>query len=314
MIMAVDLFGNEVIEGSSLSRELLEKVFLKTLRGISEEELVSMMYSKYEAIVDFSKLCEGKKCGEKISMLFNMHRYSTPTKNSKSIIEAFNDDNFLSGLARATIFKDGKVKELLYQVLQLGINGVQYVNEFPPYIMRDFCISFSAKTILDPCAGWGGRMIGVASIGGFYHGFEPSTKTYEGLLRLGEFLKLFNTGFEFIIENIPFEESILTRKYDIALTSPPYYDTEIYSKEETNSCNRYKSFHEWCNGFYFPMIEKAFKHSDNFILNVGSRKYDLKSQLFNLYPNTREVSSKLSGKAGLGREEDGKEAFYLIKE
>lgn len=307
-----DLFGNEIIEPKLIERDVLFTVFASQMRGIKEKELVSMLYSKYEAIVDFSHLCNGKKAGEKISMLFNPHRYSTATKGSKSIVEAFNDDSFLSGLARATLFKESKVKELLYQVLQLGINGIQYVNEFPPFVARNFYLNQNAKTILDPCAGWGGRMIGAASIGSFYHGFEPSTRTYRGLVQLGNFLKTFRNGFDFRIENIPFEDAELSKHYDFALTSPPYYDTEIYSDEETNSCNRYKDYSEWETGFYLPMIKNVISHTKLFILNVGSRQYDLKTPIVSIF-GAKEITSKLSGKGGLGRKSSGKEGFFLIQ-
>lgn len=310
--MNYDLFGNEIIEQKLIDREILAEVLEKELYGITSEKLVGLMYSKFEAIIDYSRLCNGLKTGEKISMVFNHHRYSTQTKSSKSIVDAFKDKNFLSGLSRAILFKEGKVKELLYQVLQLGINGIQYVNEFSPIISRDYCLLRSAKRVLDPCAGWGGRMIGVASTGGYYHGFEPSTETYKGLVELGNFLKQFHNGFDFKIENLPFEDSIISESYDLALTSPPYYDTEIYSDEETNSCNRYKTFESWCEGFYLPMLEKAYKHSDCFIVNVGSRKYDLKKVMLDRFPTTIEINSKLSGKGGLGKTENGKEAFYIV--
>jgi len=309
----IDLFGNEVVERKIIDRDILQSIFISSIRGINEEQLVNMLYSKYEAIIDFSKLCYGEKTGEKISMIFNPHRYNTPTNKSKSVIKAFEDEGFLSGLARATIFKEGKVKELLYQVLQLGINGIQYVNEFPPTIARDFYISYNAKIILDPCAGWGGRMIGAASVGAFYHGFEPATKTYNGLIELGKFLKSFKNGFDFKVDNTPFEDAILIDNYDIALTSPPYFDTELYSNEKTNSCNRYNGFEEWCNRFYLPMIEKTVKHTKNFVLNVGSRGYDLKSVMIKTYTKTIEIHSKLSGSGGLGKKSDGKESFYLVK-
>jgi hypothetical protein len=308
----VDLFGNNVVERKIIDRDTLTKVFIENMKGITDKELVSFMYSKYDAVIDFARLCNGVKTGEKISMLFNPHRYDTPTKKSKSIIEGFSDDSFLSGLARATLFKESKVKDLLYQVLQLGINGVQYVNEFPPYIAQDFYQRFGASKILDPCAGWGGRMIGAASVGAYYHGFEPSTKTHAGLVRLGCFLKSFGNGFDFMVENIPFEDSVLSGEYDCALTSPPYYDTEHYSNEETNSFNRYKSFDEWRLRFYLPMIEKAIRHTKDVIINVGSRQYDLKTDLTSKY-DARTVKGGLSGASGLGKSDDGKEQFFHMK-
>ena len=147
--------GDEFVQKKILDRNILSSVLIETLKNISEEELVSLMYSKFEAIIDFANLCNGKKAGEKISMLFNPHRYSTKRCDAKSLIESFSDIKFLFGLSRAILFKEGKVKELLYQCLQLGINGGAYINEFPPFIARDYYVSFQAESILDPCAGWG---------------------------------------------------------------------------------------------------------------------------------------------------------------
>lgn len=307
-----DLFGQPTYKIPILERDILTDIFINTMKDIDENDLINILYSLYEAIIDYSKLCNGEKTGEKISMLFNPHRYSTPTKNGDSIIESFKKNSFLNGLARATLFKESKCKELLYQVLQLGINGAQYVNEFPPYIARKLYIDYKVHTIIDPCAGWGGRMIGAASIGAFYYGFEPSYKTYNGLCKLGEFLKLFKNGFDYRIENIPFEDAIINKRFDMAFTSPPYYDTELYTDEITNSCNRYKTFDCWINGFYIPMIKKTMLITSIFVLNIGNRRYNLKDILINNYPNTYEIDGYLSGISGLGRDKEGKESFYRV--
>lgn len=295
-----------------LDRDILTNIFIKYMKNTTEEELVSMLYSKFEAIVDFARLCRGEKTGQKISMLFNPHRYSTSVIKKGALMDYFKENNFLSGLARVIIWREGIVKELLYSSLHLGVNGSQIVYDFQPYVARQIYSEYDAKRILDPCAGWGGRMIGAASLGTFYHGFEPSTKTYEGLLKLGEFLKEFKNGFDYKIECLPFEDAKLTDKYDIAFTSPPYYDTELYSKEETNSCNRYKTFKDWCDGFYLPMVNKVLKHTPNFIINVGDRKYPLKTVLFDNF-KVEEVLYFLNGGAGMGKKKEEEEAFYSIK-
>jgi hypothetical protein len=312
--MTLDLFGGESLSPVEIKREDLQEVFAGSLYRMTEKDLVSMMYSMYEAVIDYAALCKGERTGQKISMLFNPHRYSTRTIDSKkSIVEAFGDMSWLSGLARATAFKHGRVKDLLYQVLQLGINGVQYVNEFPPHVAQGVYIKHRAKKILDPCAGWGGRMIGAASIGAEYHGFEPARKTCKGLRMLGQFLKSFKNGFSYKIECVPFEDAILGGKtYDVAFTSPPYYDTEIYSDEPTNSCNRYATFDDWCKGFYFPMVERMTVVSKVAVLNIGERKYPLAEVLRKNGYRLDETKDSLSGKGGLGREDSGAERFYVV--
>ena len=174
------------------------------------------------------------------------------------------------------------MNELLYQIIQLGINGTQYVNEFPPATARDILLELGATAeskILDPCGGWGGRMIGCSVVSDYYECCEPCGKTFEGLTKLAEFISTMNKTFTAKIHKQPFEDTEIEKgKYDLAITSPPYYDTEIYSTEETNSLNRYKTFSDWKNGFYIPMIRKtleALKPDGVFALNIGSRVYPL---------------------------------------
>jgi 16S rRNA G966 N2-methylase RsmD len=322
--MAKDLFGNEIIEKQTINRFDLEKILFAKMSSITLEEFVRMITNDFNELIEYAKLLRGKKTCQKTSLLFNPHRLTTKTKTSKmSIYDALKTENFISGLARATIFKDGKVSELLYQVLQLGINGVQYVNEFPPHIARDLYLEYGLDAnskILDPCAGWGGRMIGASVVSNSYTCFEPSTKTYNGLKQLFEFIKNMNSDFNAEIHCLPFEKSNLQSNYfDFAFTSPPYYDTEEYSNEETNSFMAYNSFERWCEMFYLPMIEKtmdSLKKDCSFVINIGSRIYPLNEVLINNFADRYEISKgkdRLSGKSGLKSNTKEGETFYRIQ-
>ena len=66
--------------------------------------------------------------------------------------------------------------------------------------------------------------------------------------------------------------------YDIALTSPPYFDVEQY-KGENQSHVKFPKYDLWVNGFYRPLIEKTFnalRKGGVFILQVGSQSYPLR--------------------------------------
>ena len=309
----MDLFGNEIVEQTPISRDMIVDALSDELRGITAAGLAGMLTNKVEAIIDFARLCNGERAGQKISLLFNPHRLATATNKSKSLVEAMQDRGFCSGLARALVWKSDKVKELLYQCIQLGINGIQYVNEFPPHIARDVYAAYSARRILDPCAGWGGRMIGAAAVGAFYHGFEPSTKTHAGLMQLGSFLKSFGTGFDYNVECLPFEDAELTDEYDVALTSPPYYDTEHYSDEPTQARIRYSNYASFESAFLLPMVEKASSAAKNgLVLNIGSRQYPIRASIVNRYRAEVLSAFGLSGSHGLGKEKEDGEVFLRI--
>jgi len=316
-------FEDVLSKKSKIDRDKLSEFLYINMKDITLEELVGYITNKYDEIIEYVELCEGKKTCQRTSLLFNPYRLNTRTKKCISIYEALHNKPFYDGLARASLFKKGKVTRLLYQILQLGINGVKYVNEFPPHVARDLAFKYGLNRdskVLDPCGGWGGRMIGFSVVVNNYETFEPAIWTYEGLIELCKFIQIFRKNFQAIVHNIPYEDSILKKNYyDFALTSPPYYDSEEYSKEETDSAIRYKTFDAWKNDFYIPLIEKtiaSLKKGCYFILNIGCRQYPLDEILMKQFRHKNEIKlleNFLSGKRGMGKEGKKGELFYEIK-
>lgn len=312
--MLRDFWDNPVaVDPNKLDRDLLRRGIAKKLIGITLEQLVNLLYSDVDAIVDFGRLCRGDHTCQKLSLLFNPHRLDTANKIGESVLAGFQLERYADNLARVLVMREGTVKDLLYMAIQTGISNFIYVADFPPHVARDIYLQFGAKRILDPCAGWGGRMIGAAAIGAYYHAFEPSTRTYNGLLKLGEYLKTFETGFDFQVENKPFEDAELTKVYDISLTSPPYYDTERYADESTQAGVRYSSFEEFTEKFYLPMVRRCVAHSLNgMVLNIGSRKYPMRAVVDQEFGDRcKLVAGRLTNSNGLGKSGEG-EVFLHI--
>jgi hypothetical protein len=318
----MDLFGNDNTQ-KTFDRGVMTNGLVNALSNISLKDFVLLITNEVNEIVEYMRLCNGENACQKTSLLFNPHRLDTATRKSESIYSSLKDERFLNGLARALCFKYGKVKELLYQTIQLGVNGKQYVNEFPPYVAQQVCKRFGVSKnshVLDACGGWGGRMIGVSTVCDNYTCFEPSTRTYEGLLKLERFIKSMNADFNADIHCCPFEDAVVEKEsFDFALTSPPYYDTEVYSDEPTNSINRYASFDAWCDGFYLPMIQKvldSLKYGSVFLLNIGSRSWPLNDVLLENFGHkyiVEKTKNYLSGTAGMGKDGKEGEAFYIIR-
>lgn len=318
-----DLFGRN-FEVETIDREMLQAVLTSILSELSLDDFVGLITNHFVESVEYIELINGGKTCQKTSLLFNPHRLETVAKGApSSIYGALKNPSFLNGLARAIIFKNGKVKELLYQAIQLGVNGVQYINEFPPHVARDICQKYQLTVdskVIDPCAGWGERMLGVSCAANQYHCFEPSVKTAKGLHKLSDFIALFRPSFAAKIYNIPFEDAIVPGKYDFAITSPPYYDSELYAPdEETQSHKRYKTFDDWSEGFFIPMVKRVMdrlEYDGAFILNIGSRKYPLgkivtSNRLRKDY-GVRLLGNLLSGKGGLGKGNTDGEMFFEI--
>ena len=150
---------------------------------------------------------------------------------------------YLSELRRGIYFNYKLAKSTMYR----------------PQMAKMVVTNLGAKRVLDPCAGWGGRMLGVVAAGAEYVAFEPNSETYEGLLKLIKLL-----GIEDKVRIIK-DSALEMDKYDIGefdliLTSPPYFDLEVYSHEDTQSIKGCDTYSMWVNNFLKPLIELSISH------------------------------------------------------
>ena len=240
-------------------------------------DIIDIPTAKYQ----FNRLCQGYKDGYNISLLFNPHRLTTETKTSKDIYYGIlNDEKYRKSFARFLVEVEGKVvpQSSYYKHIGLGSSGYQYVNEFQPYLARDIYKKYcqNGSKILNPCAGWGGRLIGLASCmfeNVEYVETDPSVQTFNGLVKLKEFLRL---GDNYKQYNLPFEELEVEENYfDFVFTSPPYFDTEHYSEDEEQSYIKNSNYEQWRDNFLYVMLDKivyCMKKDAKCILNVGNKK------------------------------------------
>ena len=139
-------------------------------------------------------------------------------------------------------------------IRQMGfMAGTSKVTIYRPLLTKRIVETFGAKKVLDVCVGWGGRMLGSACIAGVhYTGIEPCTSTYNALekikndLNIGDQVELYHDVAENVLPT-------LMDTYDLAITSPPYYNLEIYSDEDTQS-HQYGSYKEWVEKFLKPVV------------------------------------------------------------
>lgn len=314
-----------------MDRNDVKNALKKYVSDMSIEEFSRLFINEVSAIEEFYKLCHDIKSGNTISLLFNPHRLNiiteasvTRTSNPMSIYQSLKDagnDKYtekIDGMARLYLYNlESGVNNPFYCTIQRGFNGVAYVNEFPPFVARTIYKTYGNKDgmkILDPCAGWGGRMIGAASIPNTtYVACEPSSQTYDGLIKLGEWLKTLQPSFNYTVYKLPYEEFKTDEKFDIALTSPPYFNTEHYSEELTNSMNKFSEFDCWVDGFYKPLILNTMSYlrdGGKFILNIGDRKYPLSDNLFRIATDSEIYCTKI--KNYLSNIGDDGEKFYCL--
>jgi hypothetical protein len=164
---------------------------------------------------------------------------------------------------------------------------------FPPFHAKFFADKYLPKNsegiIVDPCAGWGGRLIGSLLVNRTYpvryYGIDPAIENkeaYDGLnRRVDIWLKKELTGpRDAIISYKPFEDWIASKaakslmgKVDLVITSPPYFSAEDYNpKDPHQSTNRYPQYLKWREGFYRVLMQGAYdllKPMGVFVLNIA---------------------------------------------
>jgi hypothetical protein len=193
--------------------------------------------------------------------------------------------------------------------------GTQPAVNFPPltakYLYQRFTNHIKEQdpiNIYDPSAGWGGRILGALSVDDrkiHYIGNDPNTENWIeelGKTRyeyLAEFFNsrvpgasnpfwghrntydIFRTGSEIIHLEERFQK--YKGKLDFIFTSPPYFDRERYSDDDTQSYKKFGNYASWRDGFLRPTLTTAYEwlRNDRWLtwniadIRVGKTHYPL---------------------------------------
>jgi len=202
-------------------------------------------------------------------------------------------------------------KYLIETMLNTGtmrLNNYQFYNcynlrwyiasDFPSTIAKYIYNQTQSERVLDFCSGWGGRLIGFwASNALEYVGIDPNTilkpQIYDPMLKWLQlhfrsknkdikidFKNQKTKKVEFIneqAEKINYIERFGQNYFDLVFTSPPYFNTEQYSTEETQSYLQYPQKEVWMESFLFETIKRIYlsmKAKAKMIINIKMNESD----------------------------------------
>lgn len=193
----------------------------------------------------------------------------------------------VSGCGRRFAKTDRLDEGFLRAVTRLS-GGCYNAAQFKPAVALAVIRFFSAKRVLDPCAGWGDRLVAACAAGVDYVGIDPNAgnrEAYAGIIdRFG------GRGRQSVLSACFEEYEPDAGAFDLAFTSPPYYDTERYAAgtphSELQSWVRYgESVDMWVDGFLRPFVancRRALKRGGILAVNlkdsvrkVSGRKVEL---------------------------------------
>jgi len=203
------------------------------------EDVIQVLPSKIATVYDKNTRTFNNNCSSignsALKSLFKSY-WKSRYKAGKSPYEIWQDDNLISSIIRYRIGMNSRNEVYDFSLYNLirGISAIRgTVSFFKPVlagaIYHTFLQGKDAPVVLDPCAGFGGRMLGFKSVfpNGVYIGLEPNRDTYQELEHLKQICRY---GDSVTLLNIKFEDyKQYAIDFDLVFTSTPYYDLEIYS-------------------------------------------------------------------------------------
>lgn len=97
---------------------------------------------------------------------------------------------------------------------------------FNSSLMRQVIEKYNVKSVYDPCAGWGERMMTCGKFGVFYEGCDINSELFGGYEKLAKLID----GFKPVLHNNDSANQLVTGEADAVITCPPYKNIEVYSE------------------------------------------------------------------------------------
>ncbi len=233
---------------------------------------------------DYNNLCKfdaltnpRKMCGNPILYNYQMKNLLNckrgDVKNYKTIEEIFNDPNEIQKLWDETIKRNRRKNNSpsavdMYECHRINKGSIVF---FKSSTAKYLYKKYEATSVLDPTAGWGGRMLGAASLGIKYTGIDTNLKLREGYDNMRKDLGLKKRNYKMMWKNC-LKVDFSKIDYDLVLTSPPYINMEIYEGMKPWENDRI-----FYNQFLIPLMNKCYKHlkiGGHMCFNISPKMYN----------------------------------------
>lgn len=175
-----------------------------------------------------------------------------------------------------------KMERIDINSIRTGLSLRKYTaSQFKPNVAKAMYDYFKSEVILDFSMGWGDRLAGfyASDFGKKYIGLDPRKENHPIYRQQEEFYKKHNGFFEHDRETefhcepaedfdfSPYENSV-----DLIFTSPPYFNVEKYSDDNTQSWVRYKEIDDWNENFLHKALGKmipTLKNGGRMAINIS---------------------------------------------
>lgn len=181
------------------------------------------------------------------------------TMISNAIVEAKNRNIDLKD--------ENGILKLRWLLRQQIISMRLYPSQFRPQWMISIVMELSKRynflvsNILDPFAGWGDRLLASMRMKIPYTGIDVNSTLLPGYNRMKNDHADDKSKYKIIIGNSLEVLDDDLGMFDLVLTSPPYFDIEIYEDNNPKQSSKlFSTMESWENEFYFPVLDKCWNN------------------------------------------------------
>lgn len=236
-------------------------------KNITTQELMALdyryNYSQEELLEDWVRLLQTDKFkkgsqfkpGMKICQQYFPNFWEIQDTRGNSFAKAWNDPVIMDkvrlwGLQGMSNLWLSWIRRAVYMAA-----GLPNSSFYRPHFAKQITMMTGKQhgVLFDPCAGWAGRLLGTIANGWDYIACEPNPETYQGIQNV---LNLIQTQCNVQVHNIPAETFDFQNqsKVDAVLTSPPYFNLEVYNSDSTQSYNKFDQYEFWRDQWLEPLI------------------------------------------------------------
>jgi hypothetical protein len=204
-------------------------------------------------------------------------------QDGKTIYDIWNDKSEWDKLIESTRQRNRGGRTAAGNVFECFRINLGSVVMFKATTAKYLYKKYGATKVLDPTAGWGGRMLGAWSLGIDYTGIDTNIEmkpAYDDMIKfLNEYTGFDNPNFTIVnssnlkmIWQSCLDADFSKIDYDFVLTSPPYVNLEIYEHMELWDSN--EAFYR---EFFIPLWTKCVKHikpGGRVCFNISPKMYE----------------------------------------
>lgn len=297
---------------------IIDEIKKCAARDVSFDEVLDLKFNQGQSLCRF--------------LFPNLHQVDAGNAKNNSMWDRFYDDHKLKrAIDFALRFKKSVTPTEIRTALELI--GGNVATNFKAMNAKALFERYTPQggIIYDFAAGFGGRMLGALTSKNNYKyiGVEPASNTFECLNLLGHLIEeaLDRKGIFKIYQQGSEDFRLKQEGYiDFAFSSPPYFNLEQYSDEETQCYNKFPSLDEWFEGYvkatikniHFMLKEGAYYAVNIADFNYGGKPVKYVDRWIELseelgFTFVEQVPMKLTTRVGSGHDGVKKEGIFVFK-